>query len=288
MKILVTGAGGQLGQELQALAPRFPHYQFVFLSRSALDLGDGRAIHAVIASERAAYCINAGAYTAVDKAESEPDAAFRVNGHGVGQLAAACAQADTRLIHISTDYVFDGAATAPYRESDPTAPVGVYGASKRMGEELCGAANPNAVIIRTAWVYSAFGHNFVKTMLRLLPQKESLSVVSDQHGCPTYAADLAGALLQIIESGKWVPGIFHYSNAGPTTWYHFAAAIRAHCGFACTLHAITTDQYPTPAKRPAWSVLDTQKIRETYGLGIRSWEECLAECLALLRCGQQA
>ncbi|GAA4326007.1 dTDP-4-dehydrorhamnose reductase [Flaviaesturariibacter amylovorans] len=286
MKILVTGAGGQLGQELQALAERFPTYQFSFHDRSTLDLGDPVRIASVIGAARADYCINAGAYTAVDKAESEPDAAFRVNADGVGALAAACADAGTRLLHLSTDYVFDGSANTPYREEDPTGPIGVYGASKRAGEELCLRVNPDAVIIRTAWVYSAFGHNFVKTMLRLMPQKESLSIVDDQQGCPTYAADLAAALLHIIGSGTWVPGIFHYSNDGPTTWYRFAAAVKAHCGFSCVLRPIATDQYPTPAARPAWSVLDTGKIRNTYGLNIRNWSGCLSECLALLRCGQ--
>ncbi|GAB4092483.1 SDR family oxidoreductase [Flaviaesturariibacter terrae] len=282
MKFLVTGAGGQLASELEVLAAGRPGDLFEFLSVIDLDITDGEAVWKAIADSGAQYCINAAAYTAVDKAESDADTAFRVNAEGTHFLAAACAARGVRFLHVSTDYVFDGNGTRPYREEDPAAPVGIYGASKRKGEELCFEANPDAIVLRTAWVYSSFGHNFVKTMLRLMPEREQISVVNDQQGCPTYAADLAAAILHIVDSGKWEPGIYHFNNEGPTTWYDFAEAIRARCGFACTVQPITTDQYPTAAKRPAYSVLDTAKIRATWGLRIRPWQECLDECLRKL------
>ncbi|RYY63928.1 MAG: dTDP-4-dehydrorhamnose reductase [Chitinophagaceae bacterium] len=282
MKILVTGAGGQLASELEVLAAARPTDQFVFRSVTDLDITDAEAVWKAIADEEPDFCINAAAYTAVDKAETEPEPAFRVNAEGTRFLAAACAAKGARFLHVSTDYVFAGDGERPYREDDPTGPQGVYGASKRKGEELAFEAAPDTIVVRTAWVYSSFGHNFVKTMLRLMRERDSLSVVNDQQGCPTYAADLAAALLQIIDSGKWVPGIYHFSNEGATTWFRFAEAIRDRAGITCDLRPITTDQYPTPACRPAYSVLDTAKIRDTWGLSIRSWEECLDECLALL------
>lgn len=282
MKVLVTGAGGQLASELEVLAAARPTDQFLFRSEKDLDITDAEAVWQALASEEPDFCINAAAYTAVDKAEIDPETAFRVNAEGARFLAAACAAKGTRFLHVSTDYVFAGDGERPYREDDPASPAGVYGASKRKGEELAFEAAPDTIVVRTAWVYSSFGHNFVKTMLRLMRERDSLSVVADQQGCPTYAADLAAALLHIIDSGKWVPGIYHFSNEGPTTWFHFAEAIRDGAGLSCTLQAITTAQYPTPARRPAYSVLDTTKIRDTYGLAIRPWPVCLTECLALL------
>ena len=282
MKILVTGAGGQLASELEVLAAARFTDQFLFRSAEDLDITDAEAVWQAIADEEPDYCINAAAYTAVDKAEAEPEPAFRVNAEGTRFLAAACAAKGVRFVHVSTDYVFSGNGQQPYREDDPTGPIGVYGESKRKGEELAFEAAPDSIVVRTAWVYSSFGHNFVKTMLRLMRERESLSVVDDQQGCPTYAADLAAALLQIIDSGKWVPGIYHFSNEGATTWFRFAVAIRDRAGLSCVLHPISTDQYPTPARRPAYSVLDTTKIRDTYGLRIRGWEECLDECLSKL------
>jgi dTDP-4-dehydrorhamnose reductase len=282
MKILVTGAGGQLSSELEVLSQARPQDEFVFLSIDQLDITNKNAVGSVFDNHRPDYCINAAAYTAVDKAETDSDTAFKVNADATQFLAEASVKAGARFVHISTDYVFEGNGTRPYREDDATAPQSVYGASKREGEERCLAADPNAIIIRTAWVYSSFGHNFVKTMLRLMPEKESLSIVSDQHGCPTYAADLAAAILFIIDSGKWIPGIYHYSNSNPTTWFDFAEAIRSHYGFSCRLIPISTDQYPTPAKRPAYSVLDTSKIRATFGLPVRSWQVALNDCLQSL------
>jgi dTDP-4-dehydrorhamnose reductase len=286
MKILVTGAGGQLSSELTALASAFPQFEIVALSIDALDITSREQVATVFDQTAPHVCINAAAYTAVDKAEQESEIAYRVNADAAAILAEACVKHSARFIHVSTDYVFNGKGTHPYKEDDPTSPLGVYGASKQKGEELCLALNPDALIIRTAWVFSSFGNNFVKTMLRLMAQRDTLGIVGDQHGCPTYAADLARVMLEILASGKWVPGIYHFSNEGPTTWYRFAEAIRAHCGFTCTLNAITTDQYPTPAQRPAYSVMDTGKIKSTYGISIRPWKECLTECLELLQCGR--
>jgi dTDP-4-dehydrorhamnose reductase len=286
MKILVTGAGGQLSSELTALAPAFPQFEIVALPVDALDITSREQVEEVFKQQAPHVCINAAAYTAVDKAEQEPDIAYRVNADAAGILAEACVKHKARFIHVSTDYVFSGKGDRPYKEDDATSPLGVYGASKQKGEALCLAANPETLVLRTAWVFSSFGSNFVKTMLRLMTQRDSLGIVGDQHGCPTYAADLARVMLEILASGKWVPGIYHFSNEGPTTWFQFADAIRDHCGLSCTLNAITTDQYPTPAQRPAYSVMDTSKIRNTYGITIRPWQECLAECLELLQCGR--
>ncbi|MCW3074948.1 MAG: dTDP-4-dehydrorhamnose reductase [Flaviaesturariibacter sp.] len=284
MRVLVTGANGQLGQELQALQNSHTNIDFTFLSRTELDISDSDAVQKYFSELVPDYCINCAAYTAVDKAEGEEAAAYRINAAGTQHLALACKSFNTRFIHISTDYVFDGNGTTPYVEESPISPIGIYGASKREGERLAQEVNDDAVIIRTSWVFSSFGSNFVKTMLRLMPAKESLNVVNDQRGCPTYAADLASAILQIISEGKWTPGIFHFSNAKETTWFEFATAIKAHCQFTCTVDPITTDQYPTPAKRPAYSVLDTKKISATYGITIRDWQTSLADCLAKLKC----
>ncbi|RYY39308.1 MAG: dTDP-4-dehydrorhamnose reductase [Chitinophagaceae bacterium] len=270
MKILVTGAGGQVARELAQLAAKRPMDEFVFRSSTELNITHADSVWQAIADEEPDYCINAAAYTAVDKAEADPETAFLVNAEGPRLLAAACAAKGARFLHISTDYVFDGNASEPYREDDPVNPLGVYGASKRKGEVQSMEANRETIIVRTAWVYSAFGNNFVKTMLRLMRERPQLSVVNDQHGCPTYAADLAAALLHIIDSGKWTPGIYHYCNEGATTWYHFAEAIRDRAALSTQLLPISTEQYPTPARRPAYSVLDTTKFRSTFGAEIRA------------------
>lgn len=283
--ILVTGANGQLGNEFQVLAPAFPGYHFLFVTKDEVSIADPAAIDKYFAAHSIDFCINCAAYTAVDKAESDEANAFLINATAVGNLATACARHDAQLIHISTDYVFDGTANAPYKEEDQTNPVSVYGRSKLLGEELAIKSAPNTIIIRTAWVYSSFKNNFVKTMLRLMGEKDSINVVSDQAGCPTYAADLADIIMQIIASGKSKTnaGIYHYSNAGITNWYEFAVAIKKLSGSNCIVNPITTAQYPTPAKRPAYSVLDTTKIRNTFGLNIPAWEESLKKCLHLLK-----
>lgn len=282
--ILVTGANGQLGKELQLLSLDLPSYTFLFVAKEGLNIADAAATEKYFAAQRIDFCINCAAYTAVDKAESEPENAFLVNGIAVATLAAVCKKNNSKLIHISTDYVFDGTATQPYKETDQTNPVSIYGQSKLQGEVLALENCPSTIIIRTAWVYSSFGNNFVKTMLRLMKERESINVVNDQLGCPTYAADLAAVIMQIIASGKSNenPGIYHYANAGITNWYEFAIAIKKLSGSACAVNPITTAAYPTAAKRPAYSVLDTSKITSTFQLAIPAWEDSLKSCLRLI------
>jgi dTDP-4-dehydrorhamnose reductase len=282
-KILVTGANGQLGRELQTLAVSFPTLDFTFTDRSLLPVGDAARVKAFFALYPTDFCINCAAYTAVDKAETEKEEAFRINGQAVGVLAAACRDTGARLIHISTDYVFDGLSATPLKENDPTGPISVYGASKLEGEIMARTLLPNdSLIIRTSWVYSEFGNNFVKTMLRLMKERPSINVVSDQVGSPTYAADLAAAIAQIIVAPSFVPGIYNYSNEGQISWYEFALAIRDLSGSSCAVHPIPTTQYPTPAKRPAYSLLDKSLIRATYGVGIPKWQDSLVICLQRL------
>jgi dTDP-4-dehydrorhamnose reductase len=281
--ILVTGANGQLGRELQQLAPAFPQFGFIFADRSTLNLDNPDAITTILTREQPAWCINCAAYTAVDKAESEKDLAFHINGEAVGYLAAACRVSGTRLIHISTDYVFDGLSAIPLKESDPTDPINTYGASKLAGEQQALQHNPDAtLIVRTSWVYSEFGNNFVKTMIRLMKEKPAINVVSDQIGSPTYAADLAAAILHVIAAPTFVPGLYNYSNEGEISWYQFAASIRDLTHSTCTVNPIPTSQYPTPAKRPHYSLLDKSLIRQTYHLTIPDWQPSLITCLARL------
>jgi dTDP-4-dehydrorhamnose reductase len=283
--ILVTGANGQMGNELQVLAPAFPDYQFLFVAKEDLNIADASALEEYFSANSIDFCINCAAYTAVDKAESEEENAFLINATAVANLASACKKNNAQLIHISTDYVFDGTASQPYNETDNTNPVSVYGKTKLQGEEWAMQNAPSTIIIRTAWLYSSYKANFVKTMLRLMKEKESINVVSDQFGCPTYAADLAAAIMHIITSNqsKENPGIYHYSNAGITNWYEFAVAIKELTGSNCVVNPIPTSQYPTPAKRPAYSVLDTTKIKETFKLDIPNWEKSLEKCLDLLK-----
>ena len=295
-KILVTGANGQLGSELRAAvassinaaaaslnaASLRPAFDFIFLTREDLSFDDTRSIAAIFETHHPAYCINCAAYTAVDKAESEPELAYSINGEAVGHLAAACKTSGARLIHISTDYVFDGGSAIPLKEQDPTGPLNVYGASKLLGEQLALQQNPDTLILRTSWVYSAFGNNFVKTMMRLMKEKESIRVVSDQVGSPTYAADLAAVILQIIDGPAFIPGIYHYSNEGEISWSEFALAIKEMTGSACRVDPIPSAQYPTPARRPHYSLLDKTLIRQTYGVKIPAWKDSLVSCLSLI------
>jgi dTDP-4-dehydrorhamnose reductase len=287
--VLVTGANGQLGQELRQLSSGHPEFDFLFTTRETLSLENPEGISAFFGKNKFDICINCAAYTAVDKAESEKERAFRINGEAVGRIASECRKIKIPFIHISTDYVFDGTATSPLREDDPVNPVNAYGASKLSGEELALKNNPATVVIRTPWVYSSFGNNFVKTMLRLMRERKELNVVSDQFGAPTYAADLASALIKIAtvltqpgNSSEHHAGIYHYANEGKISWYDFAESIRVLSGSPCVVHPIPTEQFPTPAKRPAYSVMDTRKIRETFGLEIPFWKDSLKRCLQIL------
>jgi dTDP-4-dehydrorhamnose reductase len=285
--ILVTGANGQVGQELRVLAESHPSFEFIFTTHENMPVHDEAAVQKLFAAHRPAYCINCAAYTAVDKAETEREIAYLVNAEGPRMLAAACKTYNTRFIHISTDYVFNGQSPTPYKEDAPTDPVNLYGASKLKGEQLCLETNPDAIIIRTAWVYSSFGKNFVKTMMKLMQDRPVINVVNDQIGSPTYAADLAKCMLQIVANcqlsvASWVPGIYHYSNQGRISWYDFAVAIKELTGSTCTVNPIPSEQFPTPAKRPAFSLLDTQKIRQTFHCNIPLWDESLKQCIKLL------
>ncbi|UAY52550.1 dTDP-4-dehydrorhamnose reductase [Ferruginibacter albus] len=283
--ILVTGANGQLGNELRVLSAGYPQYDFLFVTRNELSIGDLDAVTNYFNENKIDHCINCAAYTAVDKAESDIENAFLINGEAVGNLAAVCKQHAAKFIHVSTDYVFDGTATEPIKEDRTVNPIGIYGASKLKGEELAFKNNPDTIIIRTSWVYSSFGNNFVKTMMRLMKERESINVVNDQRGCPTYAADLAAAIMTIVEKRSAFNtqySIFNYSNSGNIVWYDFAIAIKELIGSNCIVNPIPTSQFPTPAKRPAYSLLDTTKIQQTFGVGVPEWKESLKKCLAIL------
>lgn len=287
--ILVTGSNGQLGSEIKALSPLYPAYIFLFVTKEDLSIDNNVSVTNFFATHTIHCCINCAAFTAVDKAETEPEKALLINATAVGFLAAICNLYQALFFHISTDYVFDGLSAAPYKEDHPVQPINMYGDSKLKGEELAVQNNPDAIIIRTSWVYSFYRNNFVKTMLRLMGEKESIKVVSDQQGCPTYAADLAEVILQITNFLQCSPAslhelhlssnIFHYSNAGITNWYQFALAIKELSGSKCEVNPIVTAAYPTPAKRPAWSVMDTSKIQDTFNISIPFWKNSLEKCM---------
>jgi len=284
--ILVTGANGQLGREVQTLSKQFPSYRFLFTSKADLPINDTSLLKSFFAKNHIDFCINCAAYTAVDKAESEREKAFEINANAVGELAKICKEHQVKLIHISTDYVYNGSVERPLKESDAVGPINVYGASKLKGEELALAANPSTIIIRTSWVYSSFGNNFVKTMLRLLTEKEEINVINDQHGSPTYAADLADVIMKIIqkmENGETFSGIVNYSNNGVTSWYDFAREIKSLIKSGCKINPIPTSEYKTAAQRPLYSVLDTSKIRKWLQLDIPSWKDSLQKCITILK-----
>ena len=281
MKILVTGANGQLGKCLQKVSHNFAGHQFHFLGRDHFAIDQFSMVENVLRALRPDVVVNAAAYTAVDKAEQEPALAYMINGEAVGHLAKVCYSLNIRLLHVSTDYVFDGTKGTPYLETDQVNPIGIYGKSKLMGEQLVMEQHPDAAVIRTSWVYSEFGHNFVKTMIRLMKEKQEIGVVNDQFGCPTYAIDLANCLLQIAENDNF-PGIYHFANEGVITWFQFACAIKTHTKSTCIVNPITTQQFPTPAKRPAHSALSNKHIQQTFGLSISGWEQSLKECLTAL------
>lgn len=287
-KILVTGSNGQLGKELQDLAPLLTQFEFIFLSKEDMPIHNFELVRVFFNSVKPAYCINCAAYTAVDKAESEKELAFQVNGEAVGVLAAVCKEHGTKFIHISTDYVFNGEATYPYTENFPTDPVNVYGASKLEGERQALGFNPDCIVIRTSWVYSSYGKNFVKTMIRLMTEKDEIRVVNDQIGSPTYAADLAEVILGIIadcrlRTENWHPGIYNFSNEGIISWFEFAEAIKEIIKCPCEVKPIPTSGYPTPAKRPAYSVLDKTKIQECFSVQLKDWKESLMTCIEKIK-----
>jgi dTDP-4-dehydrorhamnose reductase len=268
---------------LKELAASYPPFEMIFLSRDELSINDESSVKNIFEKHKPDFLINCAAYTAVDKAESEKELASSINGTAVGYLAANCKTYGTKLLHISTDYVFNGQHTEPLTETDAVDPINFYGQSKLLGEELAFKNDPEAIVIRTSWVYSSYGNNFVKTMIRLMNQKESINVINDQYGAPTYAADLAELIMDIINSGKWLPGIYNYSNEGMITWFDFANTIRHYINSNCKVNPIPTSQYPTPAKRPAWSVLNKSKIKEKYGIQLKDWTQSLKRCIDKLQ-----
>ncbi len=280
---MVTGSNGQLGKELRQLAPAFPQFEFIFLSREDLPVNHFKLVNNFFDAWHPDYCINCAAYMAVDRAETEKDLAFLVNAEAVGVLADICKRHQTHFIHFSTDYVFNGKGDHPYREDDLTDPINLYGESKCAGENEAFSKNPESIVIRTSWVYSEFGKNFVKTIWRLLREKTEISVVDDQLGSPTYAADLASATMHIISSGKWQPGIYHYSNKGVISWFEFANAIKEIAGISSHIKPVPTSEYPTPARRPAYSVLDKTKIQRVYHVNLKDWRESLSDCVTRLK-----
>jgi len=281
--ILVTGANGQLGQEFRKIATLFLQCNFIFVTKEQLSITDEDAVNIFFKNNPIDICINCAAYTAVDKAETERDLATSVNATAVGYLAKACRIYNAKFIHISTDYVFDGNGTKLYTENDQTNPVNFYGDKKLEGETIALKENEETIIIRTAWVYSSYGNNFVKTMLKLMKERESIGVVNDQFGCPTYAADLARAIMQIITFNNFISGIYHYSNKGKISWYDFAKEISLQTKSHCVVNGITTAQFPTPAARPSYSVLDTTKIADTFNIIIPEWKDSLKKCLLVLK-----
>ncbi len=284
--ILITGANGQLGKEIKILSKKIPVYQFLFTSKEELSIDNTESVKLFFEKHHIDYCVNCAAYTAVDKAESEKEKAFLINADAVGSLAKNCNENKVKLIHISTDYVYDDSSEIPLKEDAAVGPVNVYGLSKLKGEQLALEQNPTTLIIRTSWVYSSFGNNFVKTMLRLFKEKDEINVVNDQLGSPTYAADLADAIIEFIrqmENGKTFSGIVNYSNEGVTTWYQFAEEIKELFHSTCKISPIPTSAYKTPAKRPLYSVLDTSKIRKLLEISIPSWKESLKTCIEVLK-----
>ena len=280
--ILVTGANGQLGNSIRQLSAGYPQFAFVFTDVDTLDICDAQAVDAFVREKQADYILNCAAYTAVDKAEEEEALCLRINRDAVRNLGEAARAAGARMVHVSTDYVFDGTNYLPYVETDKTCPASVYGRTKLAGEQALQEVCPDAVIIRTAWLYSEFGTNFVKTMLRLGNEREQLSVVFDQIGSP---GDLAAAILAVLvraEEGAFVPGIYHFSNEGVCSWYDFAVKIMELGNAPCHVLPIESKDYPAKAARPHFSVLNKAKIKTTYRISIPHWEASLRTCIARL------
>lgn len=279
MNILVTGSNGQLGNEIRVLAADNEKDTFFFTDVEELDITNKTAVLDYVQANGIDMIVNCAAYTAVDRAETDEPLARLINALAVLNLGEVASETGARIVHVSTDYVFDGKAFVPYRESDEPNPVSAYGRTKLEGEQLLQQSCPEAVIIRTAWLYSEYGNNFVKTMLRLGSERESLRVVYDQVGSPTYALDLARAIMKIVETDKWVAGVYHFTNEGVCSWYDFTVAIHGLAGIECAVEPVRSEQYPTPTERPHYSVLDKQKIKETFGVVVPQWYDGLQRCL---------
>lgn len=284
MKILITGANGQLGNEIRELAHLYPQYNFLYTDIAELDITNAAEVNRYFGLHLPDAVINCAAYTAVDKAETDAETAYLVNATASGNLARASQQHGAFMVHVSTDYVYDGRNYRPYNETDTVNPVSVYGKSKLAGEQEVLQSGARAIIIRTSWLYSAFGNNFVKTMIKYGRERDALNVVFDQAGTPTYARDLAKAILDILPQAAATgnTGIFHYSNEGVTSWYDFAKAIHELAGINCRVNPIATKDYPSPAERPFFSVLDKSLIRNSFAIEIPYWRDSLKDCIKRL------
>ncbi len=287
IKILVTGANGQLGSSIRFVSKNIGEFSFDYTDLNELNICNPSNVEDYVKLTTPNYIINCAAYTQVDKAESEPELCFKLNAEAVNNLKKAAKQVDSKIIHISTDYVFDGSKNSPYTEDDIPNPITVYGKSKLKGEEYL-QNDPNAIIIRTAWLYSQFGNNFLKTIIRMGMERDTLQVVSDQIGCPTYAPDLAGGIISIIRSSlssnkSFIPGIYNYTNEGVTSWFDFALEIVKLMKLNCKVMPIKTKEYPSAAVRPLYSVLSKTRICNTFSLEIPFWEDSLNSCIHHLK-----
>ena len=275
--ILVTGSKGQLGSDIKEISTRYKNFIFLFTDIEELDLTDKQALNNYFTNHKPDYCINCAAYTAVDKAEDQPELAMKINEGAAANLSQLCAEYQIKLIHISTDYIFNGTNNRPYKETDTPAPNSAYGLSKLKGEEAIEAINTDSMIIRTSWLYSSYGVNFLKTMMRLSNEKESINVVCDQVGTPTYSADLAEAILEIISKNdkSRLCGIYHFSNEGAISWYDFARAIMDITNASCRVYPIESKDFPAKANRPFYSVLNKSKIKADFNISIPYWRDSL-------------
>jgi len=284
-RILVTGSNGQLGSEIRELTKNDGTNVYFYTDVSELDITDKSAVNKFVEEQKINIIINCAAYTQVDKAEEDEKTAFLINATAPGNLAEACKKYDATLFHISTDYVFDGSNNVPYIETESTSPLGVYGRSKLKGEEIIQQSGCSYIIIRTSWLYSSFGHNFVKTIARLSSEKDELKVVFDQIGTPTYARDLATGIFAIIQNDQFKnrKGVYHYSNEGVCSWYDFAKAINEYFGNDCHIRPCHSDEFPAKVTRPHYSVLDKTNIKNDFGIEIGYWRDSLCKCVELLK-----
>lgn len=282
-RVLITGANGQLGHEMRNVLDGDDRFEAIFTDVAELDICDAEAVNRAVADNRVDYIVNCAAYTQVDKAEDNVELCRKINATAVENLARAAAACGARMIHVSTDYVFNGRGYRPYTEEMTPDPQSVYGSTKLEGEQALMRLCPQSAIIRTAWLYSPYGNNFVKTMMRLGTERDELSVVADQIGTPTCAADLARAILAVLTAETFVPGIYHFSDEGACSWYDFTVAIHRLAGITCRVKPIRSDEYPSRAHRPFYSVLDKSKIKQTYGITIPHWYESLSHCIEILQ-----
>ncbi len=281
--ILITGSKGQLGNEMQQAAKRYPQFNYIYTDVDELDICDKTSLDSFVKANSVNFIVNCAAYTAVDKAEDDVELCYKINSDAVRNIGEVVTSNSIKVVHVSTDYVFDGTNHIPYRENQEVSPATVYGKSKLAGEQALIESCKESVIIRTAWLYSSFGNNFVKTMMKLGTERDSLNVIFDQIGSPTYAADLAEAILKVISSEKFVPGIYHFSDEGVCSWYDFTKTIHKIAGISCNVQPIESKDFPVRTPRPHYSVLNKAKIKSTYGIKIPHWEESLEKCINILR-----